>query len=113
MKKHRDAYVAAASEKTNELGAFWLRKTRKPVLAVLCVRKKGKTGRGHEFYRGVNLEVSMPTGSLCSERNVIGTALACDPTLRRADLFGRRGVIPEEDGRGGFRLRERSKGGRY
>ena len=41
MKKHRDAYVAAASEKTNELGAFWLRKTRKPVLAVLCVRKKG------------------------------------------------------------------------
>lgn len=30
----------------------------------------------------------MPTGSLCSERNVIGTALACDPTLRRADLFG-------------------------
>ena len=88
MKKHRDAYVAAASEKTNELGAFWLRKTRKPVLAVLCVRKKGKTGRGHEFYRGVNLEVSMPTGSLCSEQNVIGTALACDPTLRRADLFG-------------------------
>jgi len=30
----------------------------------------------------------MPTGSLCSERNVIGTALAADPTLRRKDLFG-------------------------
>ena len=29
---------------------------------------------------------SMPTGSLCAERNVIGTALAMDPGLRREDL---------------------------
>jgi A distinct subfamily of CDD/CDA-like deaminases len=28
----------------------------------------------------------MPTGSLCAERNVIGTALADDLTLRRMDL---------------------------
>lgn len=28
----------------------------------------------------------MPTGSLCSERNVIGTALASDPALRRQDI---------------------------
>jgi hypothetical protein len=28
----------------------------------------------------------MPTGSLCAERNVIGTALAADMTLRRQDL---------------------------
>jgi len=32
------------------------------------------------------MEVSMPTGSLCAERNVIGTALATDPSLRREDL---------------------------
>ena len=28
----------------------------------------------------------MPTGSLCSERNVIGTALAADHTLHRRDI---------------------------
>ena len=32
------------------------------------------------------MEVSMPTGSLCAERNVIGSALADDITLRRQDL---------------------------
>jgi A distinct subfamily of CDD/CDA-like deaminases len=32
------------------------------------------------------IQVSMPTGSLCAERNVIGTALADDLTLRRMDL---------------------------
>ena len=41
-----------------------------------------------EFHRGVNLEVSMPTGSLCSERNAIGNALAANPGLRRSDMFG-------------------------
>jgi hypothetical protein len=32
------------------------------------------------------MEVSMPTGSLCAERNVIGTALADNPALKREDL---------------------------
>ena len=32
------------------------------------------------------MEVSMPTGSLCAERNVIGSAFADDVTLRRRDL---------------------------
>ena len=32
------------------------------------------------------MEVSMPTGSLCAERNVIGSALADDITLKREDL---------------------------
>ena len=32
------------------------------------------------------MEVSMPTGSLCAEHNVIGTALAQNPRLRRQDL---------------------------
>jgi len=32
------------------------------------------------------MEVSMPTGSLCAERNVIGTALSADITLRRHDI---------------------------
>ena len=32
------------------------------------------------------MEVRMPTGSLCAERNVIGTALATNPDMRREDL---------------------------
>lgn len=32
------------------------------------------------------MEVSMPTGSLCAERNVIGTALADDVGLMRQDI---------------------------
>lgn len=66
-----------------DLSAFWLRKTKKPVLAVLLVQKPNEEPR---LYRGTNMEVSMPTGSLCAERNVIGTALAADLSLRREHL---------------------------
>ena len=66
-----------------DLASFWLRKTKKPVLAILLVQKPGSAPK---LYRGTNMEVSMPTGSLCAERNVIGSALADDITLRRQDL---------------------------
>ena len=100
MRKHRDAFRKvsddAQSSNSHELLSFWLRKTRKPVLAVLCVVKPGSTHKSkstltptdYEFHKGVNLEVSMPTGSLCSERNAIGNALASNPSLRRSDMFG-------------------------
>ena len=68
----------------SDMTKFWLRKTKKPVLAVLLVRKPDDTD---VLYRGTNMEVSMPTGSLCAERNVIGTALAQDPGLKREDLI--------------------------
>ena len=104
MKAHRDVFVGL-ERGAHELSSFWLRKTRKPVLAVLCVRKRDAERDGvdadadgdldasavdetFEFHRGVNLEVSMPTGSLCSERNAIGNALAANPALRRSDMFG-------------------------
>jgi cytidine deaminase len=67
----------------NDLSSFWLRKTRKPVLAVLLVQKEDGPPM---LYRGTNMEVSMPTGSLCAERNVIGSALAADITLKRQDI---------------------------
>ncbi|CAM9747199.1 unnamed protein product [Discosporangium mesarthrocarpum] len=67
----------------NDLASFWLRKTKKPVLAVLLVQKLGEEPK---VYRGTNMEVSMPTGSLCAERNVIGSALAADLTLLRRDI---------------------------
>jgi cytidine deaminase len=38
------------------------------------------------LFRGTNMEVSMPTGSLCAERAAIGSALAANPNLRRQDL---------------------------
>jgi cytidine deaminase len=45
-----------------------------------------KEGEAPRFYRGINAEVSLPTGSLCSERNAIGQALALDMGLQRKDL---------------------------
>jgi hypothetical protein len=72
------------SGRYHELSHFWLRKSNTPVLAVLMVKKKGQ--KEPTFVRGLNLEVSLPTGSLCSERNAIGTALSNDPSLVRKDL---------------------------
>lgn len=85
MKRFRHHFLETLDGKRNDIRDFWLRKTRKPVLAVLLVQD-AKTGQ-HRMHRGANMEVSMPTGSLCAERNVIGTALASDPGLRREDLL--------------------------
>jgi A distinct subfamily of CDD/CDA-like deaminases len=83
--KFKEEFYAIQEDKSIEtdLSSFWLRKTKKPVLAVLLVQKPGQRSK---LYRGTNMEVSMPTGSLCAERNVIGSALADDLTLRRQDL---------------------------
>lgn len=76
MKLHSQQCLHAAAD--NELASFWVRKTRKPVLCVALIEKEEVTkirkGNGKEkiektkkitFVRGINLEVSMPTGSLC------------------------------------------------
>jgi hypothetical protein len=83
MKSFRQHFLSTMEKGNNDIQKFWLRKTKKPVLAVLLVQVPG---RGPTLYRGTNMEVSMPTGSLCAERNVIGTALATNPDLRREDL---------------------------
>lgn len=80
----KDFLEAVQVGSRSDLKKFWLRKTKKPVLAVLLVRKPDGTDI---LYRGTNMEVSMPTGSLCAERNVIGTALAQNPGLKREDLL--------------------------
>ena len=41
-------------------------------------------GEQLDVSRGINCEVSMPTGSLCSERNAIGSAIASDAGYRRS-----------------------------
>jgi len=68
----------------HDLASFWHRKTGKVVLSVLVVHKEGEAQP--RLYTGTNMEVSMPTGSLCAERNAIGSALADDLSLRRTEL---------------------------
>mmetsp|Transcript_21870 Transcript_21870/g.45984 ORF Transcript_21870/g.45984 Transcript_21870/m.45984 type:complete len:985 (-) Transcript_21870:97-3051(-) len=84
MKAFRKDFISTLEKGRSDLKSFWLRKSKKPVLAVLLVHKPGT---GLVFYRGTNMEVSMPTGSLCAERNAIGTALASDPGMKREDLI--------------------------
>ena len=55
------------------------------MLAVLLCRKP-TPGAPNQFYRGMNLEVSMPTGTLCAERNAIGEFVRSARLLRRASL---------------------------
>ena len=116
--KFKSQYVEEIMNDKNDISKFWLRKTKKPVLAVLAVNDS-ETGKVL-LYRGTNMEVkkkesimfdcsinikelrfnlydfspsfyyiqvSMPTGSLCAERNVIGSALAMNPSLKRDDLI--------------------------
>lgn len=80
--------AAASVSPGHDLESFWMRKSRKPVLAVLLVRWPRQLQEAHslpeyEVFRGINLEVSLPTGSLCSERAAIAAALASRPFLRR------------------------------
>ena len=63
---------------------FWFRKGRQEVLATVVVRAPDGALRA---LRGVNVEVSLPTGTLCAERNAIGSALVENPGLRRADIL--------------------------
>lgn len=89
MRFHRDRFLESWTQKgsdgkrTNELRSFWIRKTKQPVLSVLMTRRGGESP---VYYRGINMEVSMPTGSLCAERNAIGQALASNSALAREDM---------------------------
>jgi cytidine deaminase len=80
MRSHRDSFQTAIDGGDHEIKKFWLRKTHQPVLAILVTQKDGESPK---YWRGMNVEVSMPTGSLCSERAAIAAALAQDPTLSR------------------------------
>lgn len=84
MKRFYSEMVLTLASGTNDIRRFWLRKTGKPVLAVLLVQTSEMAEP--RLFRGTNMEVSMPTGSLCAERAAIGSALAANPNLRRQDL---------------------------
>ena len=96
--------ILNSDEYNTDLATFWLRKTKKPVLSILMMENvaagsnssaesiksdtkvSAASSSKFKFFRGINAEVSMPTGSLCSERNAIGSALAAHPHLRREHL---------------------------
>mgnify|MGYP002619632559 CR=1 FL=1 len=74
---------AGDASSTDKEYQFWFRKGQKEVLALLVTRA---ADGGLIPHRAVNLEVSLPTGTLCAERNAIGSALAAQPDLRRQDI---------------------------
>ena len=86
MLRHKARFDQVRNDRssTDELSQFWLRKTKKVVLAMLMAKVAGN--EEPLFFPGMNIEVSMPTGTLCSERNAIGSALAAFPSLRRQDM---------------------------
>lgn len=64
--------------------AFFHRKSLRVVLAVLHVEYNGET----HFIRGINSEVSLPTGTLCAERAAIVKARIDIPGLMRRHARG-------------------------
>jgi len=84
MMSYKRQFEAVRDAEEHELESFWLRKTGKAVLAVLVTQKAGDLQP--VYWRGMNIEVSMPTGTLCAERNAIGNALAADQTMGRSDM---------------------------
>lgn len=71
------------SATNNGLNRFWLRKSGKLVLSVVAININDKI----HFVRGMNLEVSLPAGSLCAERNAIGTVLTVFPYASPKDFL--------------------------
>lgn len=63
---------------------YWHRKSGHVVLAVLGIRHRGRLC----FVKGVNSEISLPSGSICAERAAISAALSEHLSLSRRDFFG-------------------------
>jgi cytidine deaminase len=84
MVRYKRQFEAVRDSNSHELESFWLRKTGKVVLAVLLTKSADDK---YTYWRGLNVEVSMPTGTLCAERNAIGNALAADQSVRRSDML--------------------------
>lgn len=87
MRRWRAEYVRLRPRRQDknlptEEGDFFFRKGRHEVLAVVVIQVEDAL----VAVRGVNVEVSLPTGSLCAERNAIGTAIMLHPNLLRSQI---------------------------
>eukprot|EP00435_Cladocopium_sp_Y103_P010567 s57_g2.t1 len=78
MRRYIDEY------KKNGAEPFFHRKSGRVVLSLLHVEHEGKA----QFVRGINSEVSLPTGSVCAERTAIGNARAFFPNIIREQMKG-------------------------
>lgn len=70
--------------KAVEVEEFWHRKSKRVVLAVLALEVDGNI----RFVRGLNNEVSLPTGTICAERAAIVKARSDYMTIRRENFRG-------------------------
>jgi len=67
--------------------SMWFhRKSYRLVLSVLRI-KNPKT-ENYEYIRGINSEISLPTGSICAERAAIAAARCRFPNIDRSHFFG-------------------------
>lgn len=64
-------------ERFGEDPSEWQRKTSKVVLAVLVCHNPDPNGLEFLSFRGMNFELSQPTGSRCAEQCAIGAAVSC------------------------------------
>jgi len=61
------------------------RKSYRLVLSML--RIKNPSTENYEFIRGINSEISLPTGSICAERAAIAAARSRFPNLNRSHFY--------------------------
>jgi len=66
--------------------SWFHRKSYRLVLSML--RIKNPNTDNYEFIRGINSEISLPTGSICAERAAIAAARSRFPSLKRRHFYG-------------------------
>ncbi|CEL99527.1 unnamed protein product [Vitrella brassicaformis CCMP3155] len=86
-------YVNEWKSLESQMDSFWHRKSSKIVLAVVMVVEKGRL----RFYRGMNSEISLPSGSNCAERSAISTCISNMLTVRRSDFRAIAVVDPKDE----------------
>ncbi|CAE7681481.1 NPC1 [Symbiodinium sp. CCMP2592] len=91
LQKQEDVYKLTAEMRSyltwyrrSGMDPFFHRKSDRVVLAVLHVEDGGQA----RFARGINSEVSLPTGSICAERAAIGNARANYPGVVCSHMKG-------------------------
>jgi len=79
--------------KKADVDPFWHRKSRKVVLCVLMIRLSKKV----KFYRGINTEISLPSGSNCAERAAISSAISRKLGIQRRDFQSLAVIDPTDE----------------
>lgn len=78
MKEYMQEYRENGAE------PFFHRKSGRVVLSVLHIEHEGQA----RFVKGINSEVSLPTGSVCAERSAISNARASFQNICRKQMKG-------------------------